>query len=124
MSGKALHSGRKMSWQNIKSGCIRNIITFERQYYTTETDRHYLGPMDQICSKCGVASFKDETPQWCCDKGKTDVVAPESDQSDESNAQQEEDATYDGVETAINGPINPDEDANNKILHSVRPGTT
>ena len=28
---KALHSGRKMSWQNIKSGCIRNIITLERQ---------------------------------------------------------------------------------------------
>ena len=71
--------------------------------------------MDQICFKCGAASFKDETPQWCCDKGKTDVVAPES---------EEEDPTYDGAETASNGSINPDEDAINKILHSVRPGTT
>ena len=71
--------------------------------------------MDQICSKCGAALFKDETPQWYCDKGKTNVVAPES---------EKEDATYDGVETATNGPINSDEDAINKILHSVRPGIT
>ena len=49
-----------------------------RQDYTTESDRYYLGPMDQICSKCSAASFKDETPQWCYVKGKTNVVAPES----------------------------------------------
>ena len=41
--------------------------------------------MDRICGKYGAASFKDETPKWCYDKGRTKVGTPETDIYEDDN---------------------------------------
>ena len=77
--------------------------------------------MDVICNRCGAASFKDETEGWCCDKGNTEVAGPET--AIEEDQPEEDDPVF---ETRVNDPANPvnqDEDAINKILHSLKPGT-
>lgn len=93
-----------------------------RHPYTEEPLRHGLGPMDQICDSCDAASFRDETPRWCCNSGKTEVVAPETDVPQEEDQDDDEDDQR-GVETTVNDPINPSERNLNNILHSVKPGT-
>lgn len=86
-----------------------------RHPYTAEPPRHHLGSMSQICPRCGAASWKDETPEWCCDKGKTEVAAPESEEIEEE---------YNRHETGPNDEFNEDLDAINKILYSTREGST
>ena len=82
--------------------------------------------MDQICPYCQAASWDDEIPSWCCDKGKTDLAQSESnidpDPIEELRDGREE--QYDGHETRDNDEIDENVDAINKILYSVRPGTT
>ena len=92
--------------------------------YTTEPLRHDLGPMDQICPSCGAASWKDKKPEWCCEKGKTEVSAPETDinedqDEDNTNINQDCERGHEGgdeggdVETSTNALINPDKAAIN-----------
>ena len=77
--------------------------------------------MDHICPSCGAASFKDKTPGWCCDSGKTEVGAPETDT--ERDVVDINDGN-EGIETRLNDPIDPNEQAINDILHSLKPGTS
>ena len=91
-----------------------------RRIYTEEPERDYLGAMDRICGKCGAASFKDETPEWCCDKGRTEVGAPET------HIHEEDDDDFgdnEGAETRANEPVNANEQALNDILYSTNPTT-
>lgn len=67
--------------------------------------------------------WEDETEGWCCDKGKTEVSAPETTHEDDIYID-ELSEDYVQPETSANGPVHPDEDAINKILHSIMPGTT
>ena len=106
--------------------------------YTTEPLRHDLGPMDQKCDSCSALSWKDEKLEWCCDKGKTEVGASETDitlnNDDDDNEdddmlhrrerQSSRERGHEGFKTSTNAPINPNEAAINRILHSVRPGTS
>ena len=93
--------------------------------------------MDQICDSCGAISWRDKEPEWCCDKGKTEVRALEThvnqeDEDDTNDINRDDDDTNEegrqdgneGVETSTNAPINPDEADINRILHSMRPGTS
>ena len=86
--------------------------------------------MDQICDNCGAASWRDEEPEWCCDKGKTKVGAPETvinrdNENNTNDIDRDNDDTnihqggHGGVETSTNAPINPNEAVINQILHSV-----
>ena len=96
--------------------------------------------MDQKCDSCGALSWKDEKPEWCCDKGKTEVGAPGTDvtlDGDDDDDDKDDDMLHrrerersrerghEGFEPNINAnaPINLDEAAINQILHSVTPGT-
>ena len=76
--------------------------------------------MDRICGKCGAASFKDETPEWCCDKGRTEVGAPETDIYEDDD---DDFGDNEGAETRANQPVDPNEQAINNILHSTNPTT-
>ena len=99
--------------------------------------------MDHICDSCGAASWRDEEPEWCCDKGKTEVNAPETDinqdqdeddtnqndtnQDDTNQNDTNQNDTNEGgnVETSTDAPIDPNEAAINRILYSVvRPGAS
>ena len=95
--------------------------------------------MDQICDSCGAASWRDKEPEWCCDKGKTEVGAPETDVNQEDkddtndidqdnndmNMEEGHQGGNEGVKTSTHAPINPNEAAINCILHSVvRPGAS
>ena len=91
-----------------------------RRLYIEEPDRHYLGAMDRICGKCGAASFKDETPEWCCTKGRTEVGAPETAIYEDDNDDFGDD---EGAEARANQPLDPNEQAINNILHSTNPIT-
>ena len=74
--------------------------------------------MDRLCGKCGAALFKDEKPEWCCDKGRTEVAAPETDIHEDDN---DDFGDNEGAETSANGPVDPNEQALNNILHSTNP---
>ena len=77
--------------------------------------------MNIICNRCDAAFFKDETKRWCCDKGNIEIAGSETvieeDQSEEDNSI---------FETRVNdsaNSVNQNEDAINKILHSLKSET-
>jgi hypothetical protein len=97
-----------------------------RHPYTQDIERHHLGPMDQICSGCGAASWKGEKPRWCCDYGRTKVGTAETtvDQDDDLEVDEDDDTGEGRAETSLNEPVVADEKAINDILHSLKEGTT
>ena len=89
--------------------------------------------MDQICDSCGAVSWRDKEPEWCCDKGKTEVGAPETDVNqedkddtndidrgnDDTNMEEGYQGGNERVETSTHAPINP-----NEAAIKVRPGAS
>ena len=77
--------------------------------------------MNVICNRCDVAFFKNKTKRWYCDKENIEIA--ESEIVIEKDQSEEDDSIF---ETRINdlaNSVNQDENAINKILHSLKSET-
>ena len=92
-----------------------------RYPYTEESKRHYLSFINVICNRCGVASFKNETEKWYCNKGNIEIagseIVIEEDQSEEN------DSIFETRVNDLANSVNQDKNIINKILHSLKSET-